>query len=212
MTLISMKTSLMAMALAFALSACDRSNETPAPEAATANTSPPSASTGAAQPANTTPTATPPAAAATDEPPPASTAADGDGAGNAVAEQTVSDSIDRMLGDHAQYQAAIASLQQAVATKNRAAVAALIAYPFTTTLDGRKTTLKDPAAFTAQYDRIITPAVADVIAKERYADVMVSAKGVMFGSGEVWLNGVCRDKACAASDVKIIAIQSAARY
>jgi hypothetical protein len=39
---------------------------------------------------------------------------------------------------------------------------------------------------------------------------MVSAKGVMLGSGEVWLNGVCRDPACTAPEVKVIAIQPGA--
>jgi hypothetical protein len=35
---------------------------------------------------------------------------------------------------------------------------------FRVTIDGRPTTLKDAAAFTAQYNRIVTPTIADAIA------------------------------------------------
>ena len=115
-----------------------------------------------------------------------------------------------MLGDHAAYQAALTQLQHAVAERDAASVAALVNFPFIATLDGKRNTLKDAAAFTAQYDRIVTPAIAEAIAKQEYADLMVSAKGVMLGSGEVWLNGVCPDPACAAPVVKVIAIQPGA--
>ena len=37
-----------------------------------------------------------------------------------------------------------------------------------------------------------------------------AADGVMFGNGEVWLNGICKDDACADFDVKIVTIQSTA--
>lgn len=129
---------------------------------------------------------------------------------SAAGDQTVNDSIDNLLGDHTQYQAAITQLQQAVAAKDAAAVAALVDYPFTTTIDGNKVVVKDAGAFVAQYDKIVTPAIADVIVKQKYAELMVNAKGVMFGSGEAWLNGVCKDKACKAFDVKVVTIQPGA--
>lgn len=125
-------------------------------------------------------------------------------------DQAVNEAIDRVLGDHAAYQSAFTQLQRAVAEHDAASVAALVDYPFTATLDGKRSTLKDAAAFTAQYDRIVTPAIADAIAKQEYAALMVNAKGVMLGSGEVWLSGVCRDPACAAPEVKVIAIQPGA--
>jgi hypothetical protein len=34
---------------------------------------------------------------------------------------------------------------------------------------------------------------------------------VMFGRGQIWVNGVCKDKACNTRDVKIITIQHAPR-
>ena len=172
----------------------------------------------ACKPATETPTAIapaptkPPQPAAT--PTPASSPAPAPSEANARAaapgDQAVNDAIDRVLGDPAAYQAAFTQLQHAVAEHDAASVAALVDYPFTATIDGKRSTLKDAAAFTAQYDRIVTPTIADAIAKQEYADLMVNAKGVMLGSGEVWLNGVCRDPACAAPVVKVIAIQPGA--
>jgi len=193
----SIRSAVLAAACALALGACDPRSDTTAPTA----TQPAQASA----PVSTTDvpeqqTAAPPVDAA-----PAATPADS-ATGNA-GEQAVDEAIDRVLGDHARYRAVFAQLQHAVAAKDAAAVANLVAYPFTATIDGRKVKLADAAAFTARYERIVTPAIARTIAKQEFADAMVSAKGVMLGGGEVWLNGACRDRACAAQDVKVIAIQ-----
>lgn len=177
------------------LAACKPSPETSA--AAPAADVTPAAPAPVAPPATAVPVTPAPEAAAA-----SATPAPGDAA--------VNDAIDRVLGDHAAYQAVFTQLQQAVAAKDAAGVAALVDYPFTATFDGKRSTLKDAAAFTAQYDRIVTPAIADAVARQKYADLMVSAKGVMLGSGEVWLNGVCRDTACATPEVRVIAIQPGA--
>ena len=184
-------------AVLLALAACQPTPETTgvAPPADVTSAPAPSAPAPVAPPAPTSSVAPAPEAAAS------ATSAPGDEAVNAA--------IDRVLGDHAAYQALFTQLQQAVAAKDAAGVAVLVDYPFTTTLDGKRSTLKDAAAFTAQYDRIVTPAIADAIAQQKYADLMVSARGVMLGSGQVWLNGVCRDT-CATPDVRVIAIQPGA--
>ena len=128
----------------------------------------------------------------------------------AVEEQAVDARIDRVLGDHAPYRAAFARLQRAVAAEDAATVAAMVDYPFTATIDGRKTAIEDADAFVAQYARVVTPAVAEVVAKQRYADLAVSQRGVMFGDGQAWLNGICGDDACTAQKVKVVAIQPGA--
>ena len=180
---------------ALLLSACNK----PAPAPAE-----PAASQTPAE--STAPEAETPAPAVTNEAPGAAAAPAADTAGD----QAINDSIDNVLGDHTQYQAAIAQLQQAVAANDAAAVATLVGYPFTATIDGKKAAIKDADAFVAQYDKIVTPAIADAIVKQKYAELMVSGKGVMFGSGEVWLNGVCKDKACKTFDVKVVTIQPGA--
>lgn len=180
------------------LAACKPSPDTSgAAPAADVTPAAPAPAAPAAPPATAVPVTPAPEAAAA-----SATPAPGDAA--------VNDAIDRVLGDHAAYQAVFTQLQQAVAAKDAAGVAALVDYPFTATFDGKRNTLKDAAAFTAQYDRIVTPAIADAVARQKYADLMVSAKGVMLGSGEVWLNGVCRDTACATPEVRVIAIQPGA--
>ena len=37
--------------------------------------------------------------------------------------------------------------------------------------------------------------------------MMVNSRGVMLGRGEVWVNGICPDKACKSPDVRIYVIQ-----
>lgn len=124
----------------------------------------------------------------------------------------VNASIDRVLGDHARYQAVIQAYQKAVADGDKAAVAALVDYPIKVDIDGSKTTIGDPAAFVRDYDRILTPAIAGAIEAQKYSELMVSGQGVMFGDGETWINGICKQGSadCSEFDVKVVAIQAGA--
>lgn len=118
-------------------------------------------------------------------------------------------SIDRLLGDHAKYEAMINAYQKAVTDGDKAAVAALVNYPLAVTIDGQQTSISDAVAFVGHYDQIITPAIASVIKRQEYPQLMVNAKGVMFGSGQTWISGICRPDSgdCSEFDVKVIAIQ-----
>ncbi|NOJ92558.1 hypothetical protein HMI51_06395 [Corallococcus coralloides] len=117
--------------------------------------------------------------------------------------------IQRILGEPAKYEQVFTAFKKAVAAHDAKEVAALVAYPFAATVGGRKVKLPDAAAFVRHYDVIVTPAIANVITRQRYADLFVNADGVMFGQGEAWLNGICKDDACKDFDVRVIAIQSA---
>lgn len=122
----------------------------------------------------------------------------------------VNQTIDTVLGDHAKYQAVIAALQAGVKNKDAAAVSALVSYPITVKIHGKKTRIKTAADFARNYDAIITPAIAAVIENQNYDDLLVNAQGIMFGKGEVWINGICKDTACSQSDVKVVTIQPGA--
>jgi hypothetical protein len=176
------------IAIAMFLAACGKS---PSPTAA------PAAPPASAQ-ETTAPLAAAPGAGAD---PPAAPAAD---TGN---EARVDQTIDTVLGDHAAYRAAVDALQKAVAANDAEAVSKLIDYPFTASIDGERTKIADADAFVAQYDRIVTPAIARAIGGQRYGDLFVNAKGVMFGRGEAWINGVCKDDACKHVDVRVVTIQ-----
>lgn len=119
----------------------------------------------------------------------------------------VNQAIDEVLGDHVRYETVIRQLQQSVAARDAAAVAALVDYPFATVRDGEPLKVADAEAFVREYDRIVTPAIADAITKQKYSQLMVNYKGVMFGNGEAWVNGICRDNACKEVDVRVVALQ-----
>ena len=115
--------------------------------------------------------------------------------------------IDNAFGEHARYEAVILSLQKAVAAHDPATVAGLVSYPISVTMHGRKTAIRNAKAFIANYDAIMTPDIVAAIKNQKYEDLFVNSHGVMFGRGQVWVNGVCRDNACKALDVKVITIQ-----
>jgi hypothetical protein len=124
-------------------------------------------------------------------------------------EESVNAAIDSVLGDHTAYQSVIEAFQQAVADHDADGVAAVVAYPITVKVDGKKKTIKDADAFVENYDDIMTPGITGAIAEQDYGDLLVRDQGVMFGNGEAWLNGICRNDACDKFDVKVITIQEA---
>jgi hypothetical protein len=56
----------------------------------------------------------------------------------------------------------------------------------------------------------MTNEIVEAVTNQAYEDLSVSDEGVMFGDGQVWINGVCYDDACSGFDVKIVTIQSTA--
>jgi hypothetical protein len=122
-------------------------------------------------------------------------------------DRTTSESIQQLLGDSAQYRATITAFQEAVKAHDAAAVAALVRYPITVRIGDSRRTIKSAKKFVAKYDSIMTPPIVAAVQDEPYGDMMVNAQGVMLGRGEVWISGVCRDKACKKADVRVITIQ-----
>ena len=157
--------------------------------------------------------ATPDPAASTPEATPAGSVADAVPAAPASVAEVVDDplavnqAIDEALGDHVRYEAVIRQLQQAVAANDAAAVAAPVDYPFAIVRDGQPLKIADAEAFVRDYDRIMTPPIAEAIKRQRYSELMVNYKGVMFGNGEAWVNGICKDDACKDVDVRVVALQ-----
>lgn len=157
--------------------------------------------------------ATPDPAASTPEATPAGSVADAVPAAPASVAEVVDDplavnqAIDEVLGDHVRYEAVIRQLQRAVAANDTAAVAALVNYPFVTVRDGESLRVADAEAFVREYDRIMTPPIAEAIKRQKYSQLMVNYKGVMFGNGQAWINGICKDDQCKAFDVKLVTLQ-----
>ena len=127
--------------------------------------------------------------------------------------QTVADvdaSIDTALGDHALYKVAIEGIQFAIAEGDAPGVAAWVAYPITVSVAGEDEVIENEAQFIARYDGFMTDDIVEAVATQDYEDLFVNSNGVMFGNGQLWVNGVCKDNACSAFDVRIISIQSTA--
>lgn len=120
----------------------------------------------------------------------------------------VSGAIDNVLGDHREFERAFVSIQAAVQEEDAAALAEWVAYPLTARIDGDELTVEDADDFVAQYDAIIAPEIADVVANQKYEELFVNDQGVMFGSGQLWISGICSDDACEGFDVRIITVQT----
>lgn len=203
-----MKTTLLAVSISLLLCACgpgssaDQSTggDAPPPEKHAAMPIPPASSTDAAS-ANVRPAA---------DPPPAMSASADSSASTAPADQAVNDAIDSNLGDHARYQAVIRDLQAAVAADDAAKVASLVQYPISVDIGGKKITLKTEQDFVARYQELMTPDIRKAIVDTKYSDLFVNYKGVMFGSGQAWINGICKDEQCKAFDVKLVTLQHGA--
>lgn len=120
---------------------------------------------------------------------------------NAQTAAEVDSSLDALFGAHQPYHQFFEHLQKAVAADDKAAVAALVDYPFQARINGKAVKLRDAAHFVADYDKIVTAKVKHAVAGQTYETLFANWQGVMIGDGEVWFSGVGKDNA-----VKITAI------
>jgi hypothetical protein len=127
----------------------------------------------------------------------------------APASAAVDQSITANIGDPTKFRAVMTALQQATQKHDAPAVAALVSYPIDINPHTKQVLhILTPDAFIAQFDRIVTPHIAEVIEKQKYKDLFVNYQGAMFGSGEVWIAGICKDNTCKQTDIKIRTIQN----
>lgn len=125
--------------------------------------------------------------------------------------QTAADTdatINTVLGDHQKYREAFDAIQAAVADGDTATLAEYIPYGTPIFVHGGERVFDSEAEFTASYDEIFTPEIVDTVAAQTWETLFVNAEGLMFGVGEVWLNGICVDDTCSDFDVRIVAVQT----
>ncbi len=121
----------------------------------------------------------------------------------------IDQSISANIGDPAAFHSFFTTLQQSVAKHDASTVASLVSYPIAIDPHTKRArTIRTPEDFIARYDGIVTPHIAEVITKQKYEDLFVNYQGAMLGSGEVWIAGICRDKACKTVDIRIRTIQN----
>jgi Protein of unknown function (DUF4087) len=125
-------------------------------------------------------------------------------------DNTLNAALDNAFGSHDNYVAVINSFQTAVKAHDTASVAAAVRYPISVKINGKATTIKSASQFVQNYDAIMTKEITDAVANQKLSDLFVNWKGIMFGDGQIWINGVCNDNACKNVDIKVATIQSAA--
>lgn len=116
--------------------------------------------------------------------------------------------IDAVLGDHVKFHEAFEAIQVAVADGDVETVAEYIPYGTPIDIHGNEKVFDSEQAFIEDYDEIFMPEIVATVAAQTWETLFVNAEGVMFGAGEVWLNGICVDDTCSEFDVRIVTIQS----
>lgn len=107
---------------------------------------------------------------------------------NPVAE--MNNTLDTLFGDHTRYHTFFDNLKKAVAAGDKAAVAAVIEYPFQVRIGGKSLKIRDAAHFIADYDQVITAKVKHALQGQTYETLFANWQGVMVGEGEIWFSGV----------------------
>jgi hypothetical protein len=116
--------------------------------------------------------------------------------------------IDEILKDHIPYETAYVDIRAALEANDLDALGEHMIYGTPFLLNGQRVTLKDVDEFKARFGDFFNEKVKKVVLDQTYETLFVNADGVMFGVGQLWLTGICRDEACAEFDVKISAFNN----
>ena len=96
-------------------------------------------------------------------------------------------------------------LKQRVAKDDRSGVCSLANYP----LRIRKSFVPSAADCVSGYKSIFNAKVVAAIGEQRFESLFVNFQGVMIGdTGEVWMDGVCRDQDCRQYDLRIVTVNN----
>lgn len=126
--------------------------------------------------------------------------------------QTAADTdraIDDVLGGpHAVYATAIADIQKALAEHNVEGIAGYVSFGEPIKVNGQDVTIADLDDLNAKFDTLFNAKVVEAVTQQPYEKLLVKDAGIMFGDGELWINGVCDDDACQVPFINIIAINN----
>lgn len=126
--------------------------------------------------------------------------------------QTAADTdkaIDDVLGGpHAVYATAIADIQKALAEHNVEGIAGYVSFGEPIKVNGQDVTIADLDDLNAKFDTLFNAKVVEAVTQQPYEKLLVKDAGIMFGDGELWINGVCDDDACQLPFINIIAINN----
>lgn len=123
----------------------------------------------------------------------------------AAVDQAITDN----LGDPAQFQVAFDAIQQAVVDDDPEALAEWVSFPINVKMGDKAVTLDDADAFVAAYPALFSKGIKDAVINQKFEDLFVNYQGLMFGNGQIWMSGICKNDDCETVDARIITIQEA---
>ena len=119
--------------------------------------------------------------------------------------ETVEWRIEQVAGlDVAEVRQFLRDLKSGIASTNEKAICDMIEYPLRTT----DVSVSNAAACRENFGTILNRKVVAAVSAQSFDELFVNYQGVMIGSGQVWFSGICRDKGCETSDMKIIAVNN----
>jgi hypothetical protein len=99
------------------------------------------------------------------------------------------------------------AFKEAVAHGQKQRVAAMVSYPIDLPLaSGRTVRVSNSARFVKLYDQVFYPKFKRLIAGTEFKDLWAKYSGVATPRGEIWINGVMRNRKSDDYDIKITSI------
>lgn len=100
----------------------------------------------------------------------------------------VNETLDTLFGEHERLETFFTELQQAVTNDDADALAQMVAYPISVTIDGESVEIAGESEFVTDFDQIFTSDVKDAVTSQSYETLFANWQGVMIGDGEVWFS------------------------
>jgi hypothetical protein len=122
--------------------------------------------------------------------------------------EEVDQRIDQVLKNHVLYEAAYVDIRAGVEANDIKGLSEYVQYGKPFLVNGKAVTLRDAEEFEARFGEFFNDKVKKAVLAQSYETLFVNADGVMFGVGQLWLSGICRDEACNEFDVKITAFNN----
>ncbi len=98
-------------------------------------------------------------------------------------------------------------IQTALKTNDKEALASLIYYPIHIyNLNGQDILIQSDKEFVADYEKILTPELKQIIFSQESTKLFMNWQGVMINRGEIWYSPICIDENCEHRQYYIITI------
>ena len=98
------------------------------------------------------------------------------------------------IDDAAEFEETFLMLQKLVENDDKNALAEYIAYPFHTTMNKTKITIKTEDEFVAIYDKVMTDKVKKAFLNQKVEETFVNDMGVSSGEGAIWISQILDQK------------------